>query len=528
MIGVLDPHKRYFINEMDDATSSYGWNLINDRDDIARLQDQFAPLKQEFFNVNQAVLNSGHFSGTLFRFPLRPAINKSQLGNVYTTEKVYSLFDSLRADSDLLLLFMKNLCEILIYDRKAAGKEELIYSFKVDAFTNSEMLKARNGFVKSVQSGTIKNIIQTSYIVECQSRVHRGNGTNFNKKWLVQQYFDCEQNAKKVKANSSNMKNLPWGGTAICITDIESESLTCDSGRIFCFLPLPSDTKKATGLKFHVNGYFSVDQNRRHIKWPTTEQKRSHINDAELLWNIYLVNEILPKALLNQFFAAAQIFRQSAKKMKLLYDTLPLANDVLQPWKELVDSFYNLFVNENICYTPSQGGKLINIESSTFDNLSNGAYDDLIRRILECDGVNIVSVPNHLLQTFLKLKPDHVKCVTPAMVRSSCKRQQHVIKMTREEKLSFLPYLTSDFMYEDLAGLEFIPCADGNMQAFQSKKHANQTVVYLADDSHPALCIPSIASRIVNLSQLTCGVNELVNIAASGKRFFYFCYIMCV
>ncbi len=356
--------------------------------------------------------------------------------------------------------------------------------------------------------------------MECQSRVHRGNGTNFNKKWLVQQYFDCEQNAKKVKANSSNMKNLPWGGTAICITDIENGSLTCDSGRIFCFLPLPSDTRKATGLTFHVNGYFSVDQNRRHIKWPTTEQIRSHINDPELLWNIYLVNEILPKALLHQFFAINRHCQQSTKKLKFFYDMLPVANDVLQPWKELVDSFYKLFVNEKICYTPSKGGQWINIESSIFDNLPSGASNILIRQILENDEVNIVCVPDHLLQKFFELKPGHVKCVTAKLIRSSCMKQQQ--KLTWEDKLNLLPYLASDCMYEDLVGLEFIPCADGVMRAFQSKQEVNQTIIYLVDDSHPAAGIPSVASIIVNISRLFCGVNELTNIAASGKTVFLF------
>ena len=513
MIGVLDPHKRYFINEMEDTTSSYGWNLVTDRQEIVRLQDQFAPLKQEFFNVNQAVFNSGHFKGTLFRFPLRCEANKSYLGSVYTLDKVDSLFDSLTADNDLLLLFMKNLCEILIYDRKVAGKEELIFSLSVNATTNTEMLKARSGFVKSLQSGLVTEPIHLSYIMECQSIVHRGQEVNKNNKWLIQQYVDYEQNIMKMKKQSNNMKNLPWGGTAICISDIES--LTCDCGRIFCFLPLPSESKKATGLKFHVNGYFSVDQNRRHIKWPTTELTKSQINDPELLWNIYLINEILPKALLHQFFAITQHCQQSTKKPKLFYEMLPVANNVLQPWIELVDSFYKLFVNEKICYTPSKGGQWINIESSIFDNLPSGACNILIRKILENDGVNIVFVPDHLLQTFFELKPGHVKCVTAKLVRSSCTRQQQ--KLTREDKLNLLPYLVSDCMYEDLVGLEFIPCADGVMRAFQSKQEVNQTVIYLVDDSHPAAGIPSVASIIVNISQLSCGIDELKNIAASGK-----------
>ena len=35
-----------------------------------------------------------------------------------------------------------------------------------------------------------------------------------------------------------------------------------DGGQLFCFLPLPTKTHSPTGLRPHVNGCFSVSQNR--------------------------------------------------------------------------------------------------------------------------------------------------------------------------------------------------------------------------------------------------------------------------
>ena len=35
-----------------------------------------------------------------------------------------------------------------------------------------------------------------------------------------------------------------------------------DGGQLFCFLPLPTKSQSPTGLKPHVNGCFSVSQNR--------------------------------------------------------------------------------------------------------------------------------------------------------------------------------------------------------------------------------------------------------------------------
>ena len=515
IVGILDPHKRYFINEKGDFTSSYCWDLMNDHDEICELHDQFAPYKQEIFNISQKVFDSGYYKGTLFRFPLRSETKQSHLGSTYTFKKVYNLFDSIITERDLLLLFMKNLCEISIYDRSAAGIEELVFNVKIDAATNAEMLAKRNRFLEAIQSSSVSKPIETSYVVE--SSVNQRDVQNKSNKWLIQQYFDSEQNAKRVKNNSNLGKNLPWVSTAVCITDIENESLTSDSGRIFCFLPLPSDTKKATGLKFHVNGYFSVDQNRRHIKWPTMELVRSQITDPELLWNIYLVNELLPKALVLQFLAATKIFHQSSEKSKLLYNMLPIANDMLQPWKELVDAFYTLFVMENICYTPIKGGQWISIKSSVFDNLTKEPSSNLIKSILEWSEVNVACIPDHLLQTFTELSPASVTCVTAAIVRSSCKNRQIVTKLTQEDRLSLLSFLVSDCMYEDLAGLEFMPCVDGTVQAFRSAQDDMKNIVYLVDTDHPAVGIPNIASSLVNITQLSSGANEMRQIAASGK-----------
>ena len=467
-------------------------------------------------SLNLAIIKVHCF---VFLYVIKPTC---LIWEMHTLEKIYKLFDSIISDRDLFLLFMKNVCEISIYDRLAADKEELIFNVKINAATNAEMLEKRSRFLEAIISGSLSQPIETSYVMECQCSVYQINELNKSNKWLIQQYFDCEQNAKRVKNNSNHGKNLPWVSTAVCITDIENESLTSDSGRIFCFLPLPADTKKATGLKFHVNGYFSVDQNRRHIKWPTTELVRSQITDPELLWNIYLVDELLPKALVHQFLAATKIFHLSSEKSKLLYNMLPIANNMLQPWKELVDAFYTLFVMENICYTPIKGGQWISIKSSVFDNLTKEPSSNLIKSILEWGEVNVVCIPDHLLQTFTELNPENVTCVTAAVVRSNCKNRRIVTKLTLDDRLSLLSFLVSDCLYDDLAGLEFVPYANGTVQAFQSTQEEVKSFVYLVDTSHPAVGIPNIASSLVNITDLSSGANELKKIAASGKLFAYF------
>ena len=40
------------------------------------------------------------------------------------------------------------------------------------------------------------------------------------------------------------------------------ETVEDNGGQLFCFLPLPTKARSPTGLKPHVNGCFSVSQNR--------------------------------------------------------------------------------------------------------------------------------------------------------------------------------------------------------------------------------------------------------------------------
>jgi sacsin len=42
-------------------------------------------------------------------------------------------------------------------------------------------------------------------------------------------------------------------------------------GHVFCLMPLPLEGISLTGFPVHVNGYFSLSQNRRCVKWPTAD-----------------------------------------------------------------------------------------------------------------------------------------------------------------------------------------------------------------------------------------------------------------
>jgi hypothetical protein len=50
----------------------------------------------------------------------------------------------------------------------------------------------------------------------------------------------------------------------------------------------------------HVHGFFDLNSNRRHVKWPTPSKgdNSGGPTDVSLQWNQLLVKEVLPRAYL--------------------------------------------------------------------------------------------------------------------------------------------------------------------------------------------------------------------------------------
>ena len=111
-IAILDPHEEYFRDEKGRGNSVnmyyFDEGLLEEE-----TRDQFMPF-HDVFGCN--LEDSDSYEGTLFRFPLRTKASElSDKG--YTKEKVMTLFDSLQEEASVVLLFLKSICSISLYDR---------------------------------------------------------------------------------------------------------------------------------------------------------------------------------------------------------------------------------------------------------------------------------------------------------------------------------------------------------------------------------------------------------------------------
>ena len=104
-IVFLDPHEIHF------GRGETGQQFSLEDELLENHEDQFKPYE----NVLDCKISTRFYNGTLFRFPLRSA--PSDLSKkVYSKEKVSKLFQALKEEAPLILLFLKNIEEIALFE----------------------------------------------------------------------------------------------------------------------------------------------------------------------------------------------------------------------------------------------------------------------------------------------------------------------------------------------------------------------------------------------------------------------------
>ncbi|XP_015771481.1 PREDICTED: sacsin-like isoform X1 [Acropora digitifera] len=195
-------------------------------------------------------------------------------------------------------------------------------------------------------------------------------------------------------------------------------------GHLFCFLLLPVQKTSLTGLPVHVNGFFALSQNRRHIKYPTAEQEDQEkegrkLSDKSLLWNRFLQHEAIPKAYIAMVMTAfnEKKFSVAAKDV---YNAWPDSKGVDIKWIRLLDPLLTSLCQKEILYTHRGGGRLLKVEDSILSKIDDEYLKNLLRRVLPEAHQDIACLPDHVLK-IINLYGNATKEITPSPVRESLK-----------------------------------------------------------------------------------------------------------
>ncbi|KAL3892278.1 hypothetical protein ACJMK2_004497 [Sinanodonta woodiana] len=457
------------------------WKKININDFFLALEGTFG--------VSREVLEIGMYNGTLFWFPLRSEASVLS-DTLYDREKVMDLFTSFRTEASSILVFLKHLTKVSLHERKS-DLNMINLQLSLEIMKNvQEVTELRKKFlmkIKSLNKSISQISINCRYCLSFCTKTFNGDSVveEVNTHWMVVNYYKGGSMSEELRVliQDDSLGYCPLVGVAAPLGQNHADF----KGHVYCFLPLPQKTKSLTGLPVHVNGFFALSQNRRHIKWPSAEQDVMHLHrDKSLMWNEKLLNEVLPEAyeiLISEMVNEAEKNGNREDLVKCVYESIPRVDKVVDEWNGILPRLFGSRILGPTLMTVNKSGEKNWISCSeaffaTFCQYTNlpPTVKSTMVNILRMYDKQYVDVPLHVFEFFLKFNC-HLTDMRPQSFAAVLKQGPLYKSLSREEKLSVLEFLTLDCRYEILEGLELLPLQDGSFTTFASRNKTSYRVL---------------------------------------------------
>ena len=451
--------------------------------------DSLAP----FEGVAGFSAQAGIYPGTLFRFPLRNATSDLS-ENLYTIQTLRDLLVAIREEAKFLLLFLRSVQEIEVYEILQNGQQ--MPSFQVAIQEKDAIASKRKDFMVKLQAASAqarpppycitRSIdLVTDFHVEVTD--HSSHTTTISH-WLVANQVGSQNQSALHSAAKQHV--FPWVGTALELNR-GSSSPTSPGGRIFCFLPMP--TEASSSLPVHINGTFGLNDDRRTLKWPGTERK----NDPAADWNKTLVSELLPPCYARLLMEAKKHLRPEQ-----FYEAWPRADVVkTTTWEGLLLPLFTQLFRQAVLWTERTealqvvGEWITTMEGSFIPKGSKVA--SVVRNALSQCEVKLVDIPLSIWSA-LSHSRTRVSEVSPKFAREQLnKHVESYCYIDEIGKLELLRYCLSDKQYRELPGLSLLPLADHTFVAFAYRQF--QTTRYLCTAECPHSLLPNLDNMLVDL-----------------------------
>ncbi|KAL3842998.1 hypothetical protein ACJMK2_020960 [Sinanodonta woodiana] len=457
------------------------WKKININDFFLALDGTFG--------VSREVLEIGMYNGTLFWFPLRSEASVLS-DTLYNREKVMDLFTSFRSEASSILVFLKHLTKVSLHERKS-DLNMINLQLSLEIMKNvQEVTELRKEFlmkIKSLNKSVSQNSITCRYCLSFCTKIFNGDSVveEVNTHWMVINYYKGGSMSEELRVliQDDSFGYCPLVGLAAPVDQNHADF----KGHVYCFLPLPQKTKSMTGLPVHVNGFFALSQNRRHIKWPSAEQDAMHLHrDKSLMWNEKLLNEVLPEAykiLISEMVNEAEKNGNQEDLVKCVYESIPRVDKVVDEWNAILPRLFRSLILGPTLMTVNRSGEKNWIRCSEaffatfcqYTNLPPTVKSTLVN-ILRMYDKQYVDVPLHVFEFFLKFN-SRLTDMNPHSFAVVLKEGPKYKSLSRKEKLFVLEFLTLDCRYEILEDLELLPLQDGSFVTFASRNKTSNRVL---------------------------------------------------
>ena len=446
------------------------------------------------------------YNGTLFRFPLRKSNNQSKIkSNSVTTEEIKdTLFESFKAEASYMLLFMKNIVKVSLFEwNQNLNKAEELFSVAIKKDAISDILREKSLFCKEQSSTTSSSkVLIQLYDVAVRSREFYTSDENITY-WLILNVLG------KVGSTSGKIPSFPSVGLAcqipaVGINQSHSSSIFPDNlsaiadslwksvagsqsmaflprkqegplngSKAFCFLPLPLHTY----LPVHVHGSFAVSRNRRSIAW-----KGVDIRNDDTTWNEDILKSMLAPAYSLLLLIQCRLFRYESPlnstepdAYRSAYTFWPVYDEVKNEtiWKNLLEPVLSVLTFSKVLWSDASGGQWVSFNDAFF--ASKGSPKIVVAALLQA-GLPVVILPPKIYDTLCQIpcldkileeraiKPQHLREKFPKDFRCESKKDLDVL-------LNFLLCGIDNKNVSEIYGIQLLPLMDGSCCSFANIKY---------------------------------------------------------
>ena len=455
------------------------------------------------------------YSGTIFRFPLRNAASDLS-EQLYDLDKLKALFSALKCEGKHLLLFLRSVDTVEVYEINPNGQQSLKFKTSIASEVRDVIYEKRKIFLQNVQREHEVNKygIKKCIPLTLDFKVTVVDDVITTHHWIVVSQVGSSN--ERVLQCASQYQLMPWVGVAMETGESQRQA---KEGRVFCFLPMPIEA--SSPLPIYVNGTFGLSDDRRTLKWQSSERQ----NDKAAEWNKVLVSDVVPPCY-------ALLIRYAIDSLQMPYtDVYNIWPDVAvvrgTKWEPLLSSlFKTLILYDRIVWTHNPKdilsptltqGEWISISKATFipyRETQNLAQLAQVHRALYNCGVKLVEAPASVHNALSYVGTSTIN-LTPALAKEKLKANYACYQnVDIASKFELLMYCTSDNQYNTLIGLELLPLDNNTFTAFQQKTYYVQPI-YICNSYYPRELFPNKGHLIVSCQRAEV-LNELTKVASSG------------
>ena len=448
--------------------------------------DTFAP----FEGLCDFSAHVGSYNGTLFRFPLRNEQRDKRVSkHIYDVNNLRSLLTALREEAKCILLFLRSVRTVEVFEISRSGNHSNLLKMSICETSGDGLGPKRQRFQENLkmhfeaQSFGIRKTL--SQIVHVQVDVNDyQQGTEGSSKWLVANQVGSQSTEVRKLANT--LKVFPWVGVAL---ETSADELEKSGGRVFCVLPMPQNV--SCNLPVHINGTFSLNDERRELKWCGVERK----NDPSAQWNHRLVEELLPPCYASLLLDHAKILLKPDQFCRAWPNTKRVKGT---QWEGLLKPLLTALFAQRVIpfYKPGGLGAVAWVKVSSATIVPRGStLPGVVSTALIACGVKLVTVSEEVWKALNHCRIS-VTSVTPSLTRNELKKSNRSYNwFSSAQKLELLRYCLSDNAYGDMYNLELLPLVNGKFGTFGTLYSAS---VYLCTLQCPHYLLPSLEGELVD------------------------------